>query len=413
LKMDGPQREAPSNWQHLGDCKYKIPYRLTNPGIYTIKLIHGYDNFNALTEWVENSNTPLHRLMLDSYSLAVCPDHCPTLTPAKIESEILPNLPLCSKTEPNEGIYVRKTMETLREINKQNQILGAGPYIWYPLGCRYNNLFEPSSSRSCLNSNRRVLIIGDSQSRTVADLIDARLSGNTAAVASLGSRLKLQKYTQTQSPEPWKDVGTEDDVSTGMQTLIDEWTAPPPATAQGMMLHFIYDEYMGLFSTYHESRTPNFDFDLNLGFVDKALQSVDTIVLGTGQWQASRVSLGGQWTLSRYKHFLEFIMDALDEIQFRRLKRGLKTIRIIWQGFLSTPMHEEDWRSDWRNPVRNKVWSDVAAEIMKRRGALVVDGNGLTVSWVEEYPDSAHPFMLPGLDALIDEIIFKMDLCRE
>ncbi|KAJ3221427.1 hypothetical protein HDU81_010645, partial [Chytriomyces hyalinus] len=50
LVFTGNERNAPATWKHLGNCAYKIPFRLTNSGSYSVKLFHTHENFAPINE---------------------------------------------------------------------------------------------------------------------------------------------------------------------------------------------------------------------------------------------------------------------------------------------------------------------------------------------------------------------------
>ncbi|KAJ3073319.1 hypothetical protein HDU98_001801 [Podochytrium sp. JEL0797] len=128
LAFSGPERNAPTMWHHLGNCTYKLPYRLTNPGTFTINLRHAYDKFKAVSEigdeWPQPAFTPL---LEEGFELNVCPE-CPSFSAKMLEAEVNPDLPLCSRTEPQQGVFLNMTMETEREVYKFKNY--GFPYIW-------------------------------------------------------------------------------------------------------------------------------------------------------------------------------------------------------------------------------------------------------------------------------------------
>jgi hypothetical protein len=65
----------------------------------------------------------------------------------------------------------------------------------------------------------------------------------------------------------------------------------------------------------------------------------------------------------------------------------------------------------WRNHVRLKIWSEVAEEIMQRKGIRVIDSNGITLPWTPYTLDGSHFHTLPAMDALTDEILHKLNIC--
>ncbi|ORY49803.1 hypothetical protein BCR33DRAFT_847081 [Rhizoclosmatium globosum] len=93
--FSGPERAAPTMWHQLSPCIYKLPYRLTNSGTYTLNLIHSHTNFSAINEVANKYPSPLVTPILPTnFTLSICPT-CPVFTPKSVTSL---DLPLCPAT---------------------------------------------------------------------------------------------------------------------------------------------------------------------------------------------------------------------------------------------------------------------------------------------------------------------------
>ncbi|KAI9334441.1 hypothetical protein BDR26DRAFT_988751 [Obelidium mucronatum] len=154
--FDGPERASSSMWKHLGDREYKMSFRLTNTGIFKVQLIHVHHSFLAVNEVMEGWHNPLMKQMLSNQTeLVVCPQ--------------------CSK------------YKTPREVAGFKS--HGYPYIWEPLGCRFDQRFQEHSNSSCHSKNSQFIgIFGDSHTRVLTLGLAARLGGAS------GNVLKNIKY---------------------------------------------------------------------------------------------------------------------------------------------------------------------------------------------------------------------------
>ncbi|KAJ3066900.1 hypothetical protein HDU99_003700, partial [Rhizoclosmatium hyalinum] len=194
LLFDGPQRETPAVWTHKGNCLYTLPFRLINPGKYTVNLVHTFDSFEALVEVGDPDLRVVYDKILVDYKMDVCDASCQSFTAKRIES-MRPTLPLCSRTEPQQGVYLRMNFETDRETRKFD--FHKYFYIAEPLGCKYDQRFELEDFATlgkCHNKNNSILLHGDSHLRVSTQTIDARLAGHAGTKYNPKFELIHAKY---------------------------------------------------------------------------------------------------------------------------------------------------------------------------------------------------------------------------
>ncbi|ORY40907.1 hypothetical protein BCR33DRAFT_719019 [Rhizoclosmatium globosum] len=396
LIFDGPQRETPSLWTHLGDCEYKLPFRLTNPGHYTVQLINTYDYFKAVDEVIEDVwPKPVYKqLLAKDFMLEVC-SWCPKYSSLKLEKILNGELPACGRTEPQQGVFLRMTNETERERDKLKMY--GKPYIWEPLGCRIDQNFELFSNKSCHGrENRSILVMGDSQARILAWALDRRFSAN---------KEPLNKHSRKYQNLHKKYFASKTNSTTGSSSN---------QRGRTEML-FRSDEHMSSFINVAGYRS--YDKKLNLSETEKLVFPFDTVVFTLAHWPGSAIHKGGHFSVERYVDLLEHVANWIEVINQRRVRMQKKQpIDFIWMGvnaFTINPnLNVPHAKSiDWRINYRLKVWSDYAEKVFRQKGLTIMNSFDITLPWSQDTIDGAHFHATPAMDAQVDEVLHKLNIC--
>ncbi|KAI9332088.1 hypothetical protein BDR26DRAFT_938116 [Obelidium mucronatum] len=404
LTFNGPERASPSLWQHLGNCSYKLSYRLVNPGIYSVQLIHTYDEFKAVNEVIQNVwAKPVYRkLLVTEFVLDVCSSHCPSFTSKHLQSL---DLPICSRNERQQGVYLRMTNETEREVYKW-QMYGH-PYIWEPLGCRFDQKFELNSNSTCFTkTHKSILVIGDSQARILSWALDRRLSGSKDPLnepAKSYGGLHNRYYNPQETAHrglPNKIILNRNDTVVSKEEL--------------ERVTFKFQEYLNIFVDVSGYRT--YDKKLNTSTTEKYLLDFDTVVFTVGHWPASAVHQGGHFSVERYVDLLEYISGYMESINRGRQSLGKQPLDFIWMDIYAftiklDPAVPHAKSIDWRINYRLKVWSDYANQIFQRRGMKQLNGFDATLPWAQSTLDGAHFHGTPAMDSQVDELLHKVNVC--
>ncbi|KAJ3073604.1 hypothetical protein HDU99_001874 [Rhizoclosmatium hyalinum] len=421
IQFEGPERAAFSMWSHLGNCVYKFPFRLINPGNYTVNIMHAYKSFDAVNELKEDWSKPLMANLITKYPMEVCP-HCPVYTDAIVQQ--MHHLPLCSRDEPTQGVFLRMTMETEREKYKFDNY--KHPYIYAPLGCRFDQTFELHGNDTCMsNFTTHLLINGDSQSRIVWDLLDARLAGHKESIQAnekLGNRdtlyfstNDLKNFTQVKNRFLLKDDDEEPkkkakDVNSGKVV---------PVSDPRRKLHRLHSKYVG-FETHlysHINPIREWDDEKKVTSGDKFYSNYDAVLVNAGHWPASGLWAGGHFSIERYVDLIEYASDFMLVLNSRRHIFGKGPINYVWEGVNAFKIDDnvEGFAAkgaDWRINYRLKIYSDFAERVFRRRGIKQMNSFDITLPWSQDSPDGAHLYTLPALDAQVDELLHKWNLCR-
>ncbi|KAI9349720.1 hypothetical protein BDR26DRAFT_915394 [Obelidium mucronatum] len=396
--FDGPERASSSMWKHLGNCEYKLSFRLTNPGLFKVKLFHVHDSFLAVNEVMEGWHNPLFKPLLpDDTQLDVCQHHCSPFTAKKLELEINPSLPLCSRTEPQQGVYLRMTEETPREVARMKAF--GHPYTWEPLGCRFDQRFEEHSNSSCHSKQSQFVgIFGDSHTRVLTMGLSDRLGG------SLGGVPRNIKYFHIQSKffNP-QDLKAHPNASPVLGLDLEKAGRRDDDAIPQM--------YKGLKSTdieykYYEFINRFVDTTSYRGWNDE--QKMD---------EAEMDILSGHFNTERYVDVLESVVSFLQWINSRRHLKNKKPIEFTWLGnvaFFMTPDKKSGHavELDWRTNYRFKVWSGYAEKVFRRKGMKIMNSFDITLPWTQECPDHNHYHTTPAIEAMLDEALHKLNLCN-
>ncbi|ORY31534.1 hypothetical protein BCR33DRAFT_856901 [Rhizoclosmatium globosum] len=387
VTFNGPQRETPALWKHLGSCEYKLPFRLTNPGRYTVALVHTYDGFKAVDEVVEDVwPRPVYTHLLGKgFEVDVCTG-CPVYTAAGLAKD--GGVRVCGRRETLKGVYLRMTNETERE-RVRFKMYGV-PYIWEPLGCRLDQTFELNANKSCHGRTpRKILGIGDSQVRLLMWALNRRLSG---------SRVPMNQTSRTYMELRASHKGAS---KTGGTDLV-----------------VIPHEHLDVFIDVIGYRW--FDAKLKATGTEKLLLPFDTVVFTLAHWPSSGVEMGGHFSLERYVDLIEHIANSMERINQRRvLVHKKKPIHFIWMGVNAFTIKAEGKESlydaqriDWRTNYRLKVWSEYAERVFRRKGMSIMNSFDATLPWAQNSIDGGHFHGTPAMDAQVDELLHKLNICN-
>ncbi|KAJ3168055.1 hypothetical protein HK101_011688 [Irineochytrium annulatum] len=369
FSMDGGEKLAPSDWRHLGQCVYKLPYRTMTTGNFNVSIFHTHDRFMAVDEYFLTDRPIAGQFLLKNYTISVCP-HCAPVTHESV-TNTLASVPLCSRAARVQGTFLEGTPKGL-----EYRVANGGR----PLGCRYDQMFEQGANATCHNKNRNIIIAGDSQSRNAWDAMDSRMLSET--MRPTGKKvpfdLRYRRFNQsgmyaTEVLTPFEDSSRPDMLSTRIG-----WFNNP---------------FQEDFLVYHQSL--NHQDESWTDFDDKFLR-FDTFFFNGAHWHSSGPPNHGHYTLSRYKAWLNYIVENMGLFSARRgWPRNDKPMRFIWMGVASLPIrvHNTEFydhhlmRKDWRSHYRFKLMSDAAEEIVGKHGIASFDSFSTTMPWLWESKD--------------------------
>ncbi|KAI8615158.1 hypothetical protein BC830DRAFT_1168843 [Chytriomyces sp. MP71] len=410
LEFNGPERASFSMWSHLGNCTYKHPFRLINPGIYTVSVMHAYQSFDAVNELKEDWPVPIMDKLIEGFPLSICPE-CPVFTDAIVSKM---DLPLCSRYEPTQGIYLRMSLETEREKYKFNNYFQ--PYIYVPLGCRFDQLFELHENDKCITARTtHTLTNGDSQVRTMWDLLDLRLAGSNATF-QVNHNLEFRE-TSYFSAEELKSVNytMHPDVTNRYKQRESDMHTEDPR----FNMSRIHNVYIGTEThmASHYNTIKEWDNEKGVSGADKFFGDYDAVLVNGGHWPASGNWAGGHFSIERYVDLIEYASNLVPVLNSRRHLFNKTTLNYVWQGvnaFKIEP-NPEDFAGrgkDWRVNYRLRIYSEFAERVWRRRGVKMLNSFDITLPWAQYSPDRAHLYWLPALDAQVDELLHKWNLCN-
>ncbi|ORY40738.1 hypothetical protein BCR33DRAFT_357837 [Rhizoclosmatium globosum] len=413
--FDGPERASTSMWRHLGNCEYKIPFRLTNPGVYSVQLILAYEQFRALNELTDVwPQTNLSQLIPSTFTLDVCSKHCTPFT-SKMVHSMHPSLPLCSRTEPTQGVYLKITGETARELRYMQGY--NHKYIYEPLGCRFDQLFETHANDTCFSHrNYAFQLMGDSQARGLWFGLDARLAGsNTPVLEKIKWERAFAKYFNPADLEKYPALAKAIADDSERQGNSDEFDKDDIRTKlNGVTMDYTAPSHLEIF--YNSDWIKSWD-EKSGTRTEEYLAKYDALVMNSGHHPASGQWQGGHYTVQRYVFMLEYVATYMAEVQSRRSSHGYNPLEFVWMGtnaitLINDLTHRHvDWK-DWRNNYRFRIWNEYSDEIFLRNGFKVINSYEMTLPWAQDSPDQSHMHTLPAMEAQADEVLHKLNLCN-
>ncbi|KAJ3415559.1 hypothetical protein HDV05_004610 [Chytridiales sp. JEL 0842] len=398
LKFDGPERYTVTDWRHLGDCTYKLPFKLHTTGIFKILLVHIYDNFDGVNEGhVYKWYYPKYDVILDAQQMDVCADvGCERFTYKKLHSD--DTLPACGRDDTLKGVFLRMPEDQPELMSEKEEWMLKSykhPYIWHPLGCRFPHTYFRHADNACYASNKTSYIIGDSQSRGMFDTAHLRLDGKDV---------------------PLDDINKNHDRNDGVFP-----SSPSDPNSPAFKLKYLWEEYLTLFQRYGLT-TETFD-GMKYG-PDHLFTGVSTAFINTGQWPAAGLPHGAFWSMGKYKAHVTYILHTIRQINKQQIATGIPPTRFVWIGVFSTGLLTPEWGNpgmyawherifDQRGYYRLKMWSDEIRKVVEGFGVQFIDGNRLTSNWIRESPDGPHFHSTPAMEGVVDMILHSAALCDD
>ncbi|KAJ3209142.1 hypothetical protein HDU82_001330 [Entophlyctis luteolus] len=362
IMLSGPEKASSSMWQHLGNCTYKIPFRVVNPGIYNVTILLAYEQFRGFSEIGDDwPQTSMDSILPNDFVIDICSDICAPFTSKQVSEDF--SLPICSRTEPQQGVYLPISNETVRE--RKYESMYGHKYIWEPLGCRFDQRFESRGNDSCLNLRDFALkIYGDSQIRGAWFALDARLSGVDEPVlnnikwerafAKFFNPADIDKNKYPNLTSKIEEAFRKGEIEHNDTQLAEQ---DPRALLKGVTLGLEFWSHMEGFTDVKYFR----DHKEGKGTpIEIELAPYDAVVFNGAHWPSAGQWQGGHFTTERYVRLIEYAATYMQEIGERRPSEGYKPIDFVWFGanamtLIPGPKHKHiDWK-DWRNIFRLKV----------------------------------------------------------
>ncbi|KAJ3227936.1 hypothetical protein HDU81_006387 [Chytriomyces hyalinus] len=397
LMFEGPQKYTPEDWVYLGKCKYKAYYRLSNPGPFKISLLHTHSKFSAVNE-VDDVFPPLiNSKVVSKFSLPVCTE-CPQFDARELEMDTVS--PVCDRSNVIPGGFIRLG-DHLSERQQYKLKNNKHPYIWIPFGCHLDQTFELHANDSCFSKkNQSIWFLGDSHVREAYNLVRFRLEGSKIAHLR---RIKNAPGRQLFFTNPKYNTANPNSMIPA-----EDVAAPPESSTKHLKV-----------STYRDPFLKNIAAKVDT-WMNHLSTTTDAIVLTVNHWPFAGKNQTGQWTMSRYTTYVEDIFRVLDEVHAERMRLGRPALNVIWLGVFAGHVWKRNDETlalrrsekDWRTPTRLRVADKKAEEIARRRNYVrFVGGNSLTETWQQDSRDGTHFQGLPANEAIVDEILHKLNLC--
>ncbi|TPX63580.1 hypothetical protein CcCBS67573_g08634 [Chytriomyces confervae] len=394
LVFNGNERNAPATWTHIARCTYKIPFRLTNPGSYSVQLFHTHENFAPINEvqpvWPKAF---LNNLVANEYTMDVC---LPIFTPKTVRNM---NLPLCSRSDPQQGVYLKMTFETERETMRH--AIHQMPFI-------------------CDRVNFNIGVYGDSHSRTLWNGIHSRLSANKKPLGIF--KLTEGGYRMYNPADMKSKLNlTDEEIQTHQSGRID-MSNPINKDPFNETIAHLDVKYKGLThiniftdASYFQKWDSSFGKS-GASLTDITLFPHDAVIINVGQWAASGPGLGGHFSTKRYTDLLRYAANEIELVQQRRPSLPAKPLDFIWLGItafpvIADPNHFRVGERDWRTNHRLRIWSEYSEGLFRDMDIKSMNAFDISHPWILESRDKAHFYDLPAMDALVDEALHKLNIC--
>ncbi|KAG0239333.1 hypothetical protein BGW41_007818 [Actinomortierella wolfii] len=201
--FSGAEKLAPPDWHHAGHCLYVFPFHISNPGKFTLDIVHLYDNFGAVQEQLDYWPELTNQKVVEAFPLEICRG-CPSriassrspsykgvtteessldtkdvgpeaytdprvhTTEPEESGETASQLPLCSRQLAVQGAWLPAHPEDKTSWRKAN-------YTWTPLG--------------------KIAFHGDPQLRVLVEHLLRRLNGTMKIQTSTASSLDSLETT--------------------------------------------------------------------------------------------------------------------------------------------------------------------------------------------------------------------------
>ncbi|KAK9693637.1 hypothetical protein K7432_013819 [Basidiobolus ranarum] len=352
VNFTGAEKYSIHEWTYDGNCAYKFPYQFSNAGEFFLDIIHVYKDYDGVNEVSQRWPPYLDSTLVTQHRIEICPGCLAIGSDSTYPEIVSEEIPECDRENPTSGSWLPA------DTNLATNISTSG-YVWKPLGCRYPNRFRGVKDSKCFENPRSILFFGDSQIRVMYDNLWRRLEGYTERVPTLNRFFDMKKKIGNVVLWHHKDVFLQDFVSRD----------------------------------------------------DTFLMNYDTIVFNFAHWPASGTVFGGHWTTEEYMDALNNATDFLTGVQNRRPNN--RPLRLIWQGIHAFSMKNiySKKRGDWRTISRLKNWNHLAEDLVRSKGIRAMNSFEMTYSMLDTSPDNAHYFGTDAEEAVVDEMIHKLDLC--
>ncbi|KAI8609117.1 hypothetical protein BC830DRAFT_870977 [Chytriomyces sp. MP71] len=363
MVLEGPELTTP-HAQFSRFHRYLFGLNVTTSGSYNVTLLHYATNYDAVREMEENSPRSGTRLLMQSYPVEL------TAVP---ESSVATGL--CSRTAANSGSFQRIASHPLpRTLKKSAHRMR--PYAWTP-HCAYDQRFYNHENDTCFRQNRSVLFLGDSQARETYVLLRKRLAGDTMAVP-VATRNPRAKYV----------FGNEEEAH--------------------LEIAWMEDDFL--------DRLRDIEF----------LDAYDSVVVDVGHaCLGIKTEKGGLWKMAFFQQHIRNIFGSLSGYNKQRSRRGLKAMQILFLGIQSIGICEDadpercpklGMYAGWRTPDRMRIANQVAREAHASNPTFMeeiqfLDGFDWTSPWILDAFDGLSFVGTPGLSALVDEVLHRLNLC--
>ncbi|KAG0206899.1 hypothetical protein BGX28_001768 [Mortierella sp. GBA30] len=457
--LTGPEYYLTQQQINLGNCVYALPYVLSRPGrFFLTKIEHLYQNFDALNEnynatfapryigknilptipskpreprWGDNQTTIEawlnHKVAASKiHQFTVC-GGCPQVfDPASWTT--YDDLPICSLTAYDgarqHGVYAgRSSISQYQDLESQTyEWVGARP------SCRHHPRLVtftgpktytmettampigepmyggPSSSPSpdefsrqhdatmnCLNRNRTIYFVGDSHIRVLYDGLVSRLQG-------VDGNLHRTKTYKTR----YAQIG-----GVYIRQEFDQWLLYLNVRIRHVLAQGGQEQQL-FYNDYH------------------LLETFDTLVFDFGAWAAAGFGIGPLWTSDLMFGYIKKILWSIAQVRYERQIRykmtgkGYPDLRIVWMGMVPWP--DAKAVLDMRTNTRLKYWDLLIDSEIDKVNAHYSQWGGMidrlgAFSKLIPYRhlsfDQAHHTEKRPVDALVQALIHKLDLCRE
>ncbi|KAG0041293.1 hypothetical protein BGZ83_002039 [Gryganskiella cystojenkinii] len=437
--IDGPEYYVANQQINLGNCTYAIPYVLSRPGKFWLTEIeHIYDDYAAMNENYDGQFYPIRisknilpvdtttltapgpdagfsayktykKTIADVYQFTVCTG-CPQFLHPETQQKY-ENWVECSvepiKAAREYGVYSRRypvqefedlaksgyewTPETIRssigEGSGTVRAYGAPPTA--PATIEQFEI-ERKKTADCAARDRKIYFAGDSHVRQLLTGLSNRFHGDSGEIADF---------------KGWT-THTEQLSGIFIRQDFDQWFEGMHAKTRYMVdpnyVPFSYDpEIMAL------------------------IEQFDTVVVEFGSWPASGFGVGPMWDTVKYMDFLREILWNLGQMKkdrrayFKKTGFGFDDLTILWMG--SIPWPDIRTSADMRTNIRIQYWDDlINSEIdainekYKDMGGAIdnLDAYSKFLPHRRGSPDGAHHMGKQPVDAIVQVLAHKFDLCR-
>lgn len=334
------------------DYTYIMPYRVTLPGLYYVRLLHTHAHYRAVDNTVSWPIAHADDVLGDDAELHIGGETAADNVTALHASVLYPSsLPPCSRGmgEPGRWVAAMPFMFGPHVIQNYKwpfpRRVSMHDYIWTPYSCT-RQVFTAARLAQC-TANKSFAFHGDSQTRTFFNLLLNTIGGvsNVAQKGSLENQCHEINFSSRLPGSTWCFIANP----IGISTLL---------------------------------RTPAQTVGTNLSSLHKPARW-DVLFANFGQHPAA----SKHWLPSRYRATLRSFRTAVAE---------LNPLVFIWatsQVIIPAigPFKVESAKSqDWRTRSRLRFFSDIADEEVSHYPTRVLDAYGASLAMATAATDANH-----------------------